>query len=164
MGLVSFPSVLKESHKFHEFDCGNNSLNEWLTKRVIKNQDSGASRTFVIRSQDKVIGYYTLASGSVERLNTPKAISRNMPESIPVTVLGRLAIDKQFQRQHLGSALLKDAIQRTALISKDVGVHALLVHALDDLAKAFYLQYGFIESPIDSLTLFLSCKQFRPLV
>lgn len=164
MGVVACPSALQESHQFHEFDCGRNTLNEWLIKRAIKNQDSGASRTFVICSQKKVIGYYTLASGSVERLNTPKVISRNMPESIPVTVLGRLAIDKQFQKQRLGSALLKDAIQRTALIAKDIGIRALLVHALDDQAKAFYLQYGFIESPIDCLTLFLSCKQFRPLV
>ncbi|MBL1142062.1 MAG: GNAT family N-acetyltransferase [Proteobacteria bacterium] len=164
MGIISCPAALQESHQSHEFDCESNSLNEWLAKRAIKNQDSGASRTFVICSQNKVIGYYTLASGSVERLSSPKSISRNMPESIPVTVLGRLAIDKQFQQQRLGSALLKDAIQRTTLIAKDVGVRALLVHALDDQAKAFYLQYGFIESPIDSLTLFLSCKQFRPLV
>ncbi len=164
MGIISCPTALQESHQIHGFDCGSNSLNERLAKRAIKNQESGASRTFVICSQHKVVGYYTLASGSVERLSSPKSVSRNMPESIPVTILGRLAIDKQFQHQRLGSALLKDAIQRTALIAKDVGVRALLVHALDDQAKAFYLQYGFIESPIDCLTLFLSCKQFRSLV
>lgn len=164
MGIVSSPSPLHENHQYAEFDCGRNSLDEWLKKRAIKNQDSGASRTFVISSKKKVVGYYTLASGSVERLNTPGIISRNMPEAIPVTVLGRLAIDKQFQGRHLGSALLKDAIQRTALISKDVGVRALLVHALDDHAKTFYLQYDLLESPIDSLTLFLSCKQFTSLL
>ena len=161
MGIISAPEPLTENHQLADFDCGHDSLNEWLKKRAFKNQDNGASRTFVICSQEKVIGYYALASGSVERLDAPGSISRNMPEPLPVIVLARLAIDIQHQRQRLGSALLKDAVQRTVFIAKDVGVRALLVHALDDEAKEFYLHYGFVESPIDSETLFLSCKQLR---
>lgn len=161
MEVISPPEPLTENHRRTDFNCGIESLNEWLTKRALKNQDNGASRTFVICSQEKVIGYYALASGSVERSDAPGSISRNMPDSLPVIVLARLAIDVQHQRQRLGSALLKDAMQRTVFIAKDVGIRALLVHELDDKAKEFYLHYGFVESPIDSLTLFLSCKKLR---
>ena len=161
MGVISAPAPLNESHRVIEFDCGHDTLNDWLKKRALKNEQNGASRTFVICSQDKVVGYYALASGSVERIDTPGSISRNMPDAIPVVVLARLAIDTQFQGQRLGAALLKEALQRTVFIAKDIGVRALLVHALDDTAKAFYMRYGFIESPIDPLTLFLPCKQLQ---
>lgn len=161
MGVIAAPAALTEHHQVTGFNCGHDSLNDWLTKRALKNQDSGANRTFVICSQNNVIGYYALASGSVERIDAPGTISRNMPEPIPVAVLARLAIDKKHQGQGLGVALLKDAMQRTAFIANDVGIRAILVHALDDEAKEFYLRYGFVESLTDSLTLFLSCKQLQ---
>ena len=158
MGKINPPEPLTEKHDLSEFDCGYNVLNEWLQKRAMKNEASGASRTFVITTKKKVIGYYALASGSVERMEAPGSISRNMPNPIPVIILARLAIDKKYQSQRLGSSLLKDAIQRAVFVSKDIGVRALLVHTLNDEAKSFYQRYGFIESPIDNSVLYVSCK------
>jgi len=159
--MISTPEPFNRDHDTNQFDCGNETLNEWLTKQALKNQKSGASRTFVVCSDNRVIGYYAIASGSIERLIAPKAISRNMPDPIPVTVLGRLAIDLQFQGQHLGAALLKDAILRTLSVSRSIGIRAMLVHAISDDAKRFYLSYGFKESPINALTLMLSLQQIK---
>ena len=164
MGVSTPPTALTGSHQVSEFDCGNDALNDWLIKRALKNQNSGASRTFVICQDNQVIGYYALASGSVERMATPKSIARNMPEPIPVMVLGRLAIDTRMQGQRLGSALLKDALLRTLSVSKNVGIRAILVHAISGDAKRFYLGYGFRISPIDPMTLMLSIRHIERLL
>ncbi len=161
MGLINSPQRFSAEHKTNNFSCGDTHLDEWIKKQAIKNQHSGASRTFVICKNDEVIGYYTLAGGSVERLSAPGNISRNMPDPIPVIVLGRLAVDINFQRSHLGSALLKDAMLRTLSISLDIGVRALLVHAISPEARGFYLNYGFQESKFDEMTLFLSIKNIK---
>ncbi len=161
MAVVSAPALLDGEHSTAAFDCGVSVLNDWLQKRALKNQRSGASRTFVICEGRVVIGYYALASGSVEREGAPKSIARNMPEPIPVIVLGRLAIDAQSQGQHLGRALLQDVLLRTLTISQQVGVRALLVHAISSEAKRFYLSYGFRESPIDEMKLLLSIDQLK---
>ena len=155
---------MTDDHEVSEFDCGNDVLNDWLLKRALKNQLSGASRTFVICQGNRVVGYYALASGSVERMAAPKPIARNMPEPIPVMVLGRLAIDIRMQRQSLGSALLKDALLRTLSVSKNVGIRAILVHAISEDARRFYLSYGFNPSPIDSMTLMLPIAHIEALL
>jgi GNAT superfamily N-acetyltransferase len=147
-----------------EFDCGNDILNDWLIKRALKNQSTGASRTFVICQGNRVVGYYALASGSVERLASPKSIARNMPEPVPVMVLGRLAIDTGLQGQGLGSAMLKDALLRTLSVSRDIGIRAILVHAISEDARRFYLGYGFLASPIDRMTLMLSLRHIEALL
>lgn len=159
--MISKPELLNADHDKNQFDCGNETLNEWLNKRALKNQGSGASRTLVICSDNQVIGYYALASGSIERMAAPKTIARNMPEPIPVTVLGRLAIDLQFQGQSLGAALLKDSILRTVLVSRNIGVRAMLVHAISEDAKRFYSSYGFEESLINEMTLMLSLQHIK---
>ncbi len=164
MGISAPPAALTRDHEISEFDCGNDVLNDWLIKRALKNQNSGASRTFVICQDNQVIGYYALASGSVERMATPKSIARNMPEPIPVMVLGRLAIAARMQGQRLGSALLKDALLRTLSVSKNVGVRAILVHAISEDAKRFYLGYGFQVSPIDTMTLMLPIRHIERLL
>ncbi len=158
MGLIKRPELLDSEHGVLDFDCGNETLNDWLRKRAFKNQKQGASKTFVVCDGKQVIGYFALATGSVERMNVPSSLSRNMPNPIPVIVLGRLAIDRRFHGEKLGSALLKDAIQRTIIISEHVGVKALLVHAISEEAKNFYLYHNFIESPLESMTLLLSMK------
>lgn len=160
MGIKA-PTPLQADHDLVEFDCGMATLNDWLKKRAMKNQDSGASRTFVICNAGRVIGFYALSSGSVERLSAPKNIARNMPDQVPVIVLGRLAIDLEFQKQKLGAALLKDAMLRTLSISQNIGVRSLLLHAISEDAKRFYLSYGFQESVIDPMTLFLSIKKLQ---
>lgn len=136
-------------------------LFEWLIRRSLKNQQSGASRTYVICKENRVIAYYALASGSIERLIASKTIARNMPDPIPVTVLGRLAVDLQYQGQRFGAALLKDAILRTVSVSRSIGVRAILVHAITEDAKRFYANYGFKESPINKMTLMLSLQQIK---
>ena len=164
MGISTPPAASTGSHKVSEFDCGNDALNDWLIKRAPKNQNSGASRTFVICQDNRVVGYYALASGSVERMASPKPIARNMPEPIPVMVLGRLVINCSMQGQRLGSALLKDALLRTLSVSKNVGIRAILIHAISEDAKRFYLGYGFQVSPIDPMTLMLSIRHVEGLL
>jgi predicted N-acetyltransferase YhbS len=164
MGISAPPTALTGSHEVSEFDCGNDALNDWLIKRAMKNQSSGASRTFVICQDNQVVGYYALASGSVERMASPKSIARNMPEPIPVMVLGRLTIDACMQGQRLGSALLKDALLRTLSVSKNVGIRAVLVHAISEDTKRFYLGYGFQVSPIDPMTLMLPIRHIEGLL
>lgn len=159
--MISTPELLNDDHDKGQFDCSNETLNEWLIRRALKNQGSGASRTFVICNESRVIGYYALASGSIERLIAPKTIARNMPDPIPVTVLERLAVDLQFQGQRLGAALLKDSILRTVLVSRNIGIRAMLVHAISEDAKRFYSSYGFKESLINDMTLMLPLQQIK---
>ena len=161
MGAIASPTLLNSDHNTAQFNCGTLSLDEWLKKRALKNQSNGASRSFVICENNRVIGYYALATGSVERLIASGAIARNMPEAIPVIVLGRLAVDVQYQGQRLGSALLKDAMLRTLSIARNVGVRGLLVHAISEEAKQFYLSYGFQLSPVEPMTLLLSVKHLK---
>lgn len=156
------PHPLAAQHILDTFACGEASLDEWLKRRARVNQLSGASRTFVVCNQDKqVLGYYALAAGAVSRLSTPQSVRRNMPDPVPVLVLARLAVDKQAQGMQLGGALLQDAVRRAASVSQNAGVRALLVHALNEGAKSFYLHYGFQVSPLQPMTLMLRLPPFE---
>lgn len=155
LNTITAPVLLDQKHQRIGFNCGEAALDEWLVKRAIKNQQNGASRTFVICDNNQVVGYYALAMGSVERITAPKSLARNMPEAIPVIVLARLAIDQQYQGRHLGAALLKDAMLRSLNVSQNVGTKALLVHAISEAAQNFYLSYSFVPSSIDPMTLLL---------
>jgi GNAT superfamily N-acetyltransferase len=153
---LSPPQPLNPAYDLSTFDCGETSLNDWLKRRALTNHLSGASRTFVVTdSNQRVVGYYALAAGAVAHQAATGAVRRNMPDPIPVMVLGRLAVDLQAQGMHLGSALLQDAVHRAMVVAQNTGVRALLVHALHERAKAFYEFYGFQPSPIDPLTLML---------
>jgi len=158
MGEVTAPEPMTEAHLIESFSCGVPVLDEWLKRHALKNEVSGASRTFVICQDKQVVGYYTLATGSVEHRDAPGKIRRNMPDPIPVMVLGRLAIDQQWQQAGLGRNLLKDALLRSLSVSKQAGIRALLVHALSKDAKRFYSGSGFIESPLDSMTLMVALQ------
>ena len=150
------PEPLDTHHRIDTFACGEPVLDDWLKRRAMSNQSSGASRTFVVSDkQGLVLGYYAMAAGAVVRQIAPRTLRQNMPDPIPVMVLARLAVDKEAQDMQLGAALLKDAVQRALLVSQNAGVRALLVHALHDTAKQFYQQYGFTESPVNPLTLML---------
>ena len=153
--MYSAPELLNATHHLDDFDCGEEALNSWLKRNALKNQQNQANRTFVICQNNNVVGFYALAAGSVSHQFVSGGLRRNMPDPIPVVVLGRLAIDLAHQGQKLGAALLKDAVLRASAVSRQVGVKALLVHALNDKAKAFYLNYGFQVSPIDDLILLL---------
>jgi len=158
MAELSAPEPLLATHDIESFDCGEPVLNDWLKKRALKNENSGASRTFVVCQDNHVVGYYVLATGSVMHKEAPSKVRRNMPEPVPVMVLGRLAVSKQMQSAGVGRGLLRDAILRTLGVSKQAGIKALLVHALSDAAHKFYRQCGFIESPLDSMVLMITLK------
>lgn len=152
----SAPQPLVAAHRLDEFACGEASLDEWLKRRAMANQASGASRCFCVLDGDvRVMGYYALAAGAVSHQSATSNVRRNMPDPVPVMVLARLAIDQRAQGLKLGSALLKDAVQRSQLVSAHAGVRALLVHAINESAREFYLHYGFQESPIQRMTLML---------
>ena len=150
------PQPLTARHLLDTFDCGEPSLDEWLKRRALANQLGGASRTFVVAdAEDRVVGYYSLAAGAVSRNLATGGVRRNMPDPVPVLVLARLAVERQAQGMQLGAGLLQDAVNRAVSVSHNAGVRALLVHALDDKAKQFYLHYGFVESPVHPFTLML---------
>lgn len=153
--MYSAPELLQSHHHLNLFDCGEEVLNLWLKRNALKNQQNQASRTFVIYEGDVVVGFYALAAGAVTHQFVSGAIRRNMPDPIPVIVLGRLAIDVNHQGKKLGAALLKDAVLRAKIVAEQVSVKALLVHALNDNARHFYLNYGFQSSPIDERLLML---------
>lgn len=158
------PEPLSSEHDVNSFDCGDTSLNSWLKTRALKNENSGGSRTYVICIENKVIGYYALALGSIEHDRAPSQVKRNMPAPIPVMILGRLGIDKRCQERRLGFFLLQDAILRIYQASKIVGVKAILVHALSERARDFYLQHGFKSSPIDEMLLFLPLNEVETIL
>lgn len=148
------PEPIKPTHDVETFDCGNPTLNDWLRKRALGSETSGASRTYVVCYENKVVGYYCLASGSVIRAEAPGKIRRNMPDPIPVMILGRLAVDVNHQSKGIGKGLVKDAVLRTLQASEIAGIRAILVHALDEEAEQFYVERcGFTPSPVHPLTL-----------
>jgi GNAT superfamily N-acetyltransferase len=160
LALVA-PAVLTTAHRLDAFVCSDTSLTDWLRHRALKNHASGASRCFVVCEGDSVVGYYALAAGSVEQARTPGNIRRNMPEPIPVMVLGRLAVHSGYAGLGIGAGLLKDAVLRSQRAAIDIGARALLCHAIDDAAKAFYLHHGFVASPVDALTVMLKLESAR---
>jgi GNAT superfamily N-acetyltransferase len=158
------PSPITTDHQLSNFDSGELALNDWLKKRALKNQASGASRCFVVCSGAEVIGYYSLSAGAISQEAAPKAMRRNMPDPLPILLLGRLAVDKRYHNQGIGQALLRDAMLRAVNVAGEAGVFAMLVHALTDSAKQFYLSRGFIESPLQPMTLLMTIATIRSIL
>jgi predicted N-acetyltransferase YhbS len=161
---ITAPTPISDRHVVSDFDCGQSSLNDWLKKRAVKNENTGASRTFVVCDDNTVIGYYTLSVGAVTREEASGKVRRNMPEPIPVMILGRLAVDRRWQGKRIGASMLKDAILRTLIVADQAGIRAMLVHALSEEAKRFYLQCGFHESPLNQMTLMITLDQVRKAI
>ena len=157
------PEPLAASHRLDDFECGEAVLDDWLKRRALGNQSSGASRTFAVTDQDgRVRGYYAMAAGAVSHQLATSGVRRNMPDPVPVMVLARLAVDRRAQGQHLGASLLQDAVNRAVAVSRDAGVRALLVHALHEKARRFYEHYGFQSSPTHPMTLMLRLGRVKP--
>lgn len=153
---LSSPQPLSAEHRLEDFACGESSLDDWLRRRGLINQTTGASRTFVVTDESgQVLAYYALAAGAVSHQESPGTIRRNMPDPVPVMVLARLAVDQRLQGQQVGGALLKDALHRAISVAQNIGVRAMLVHALNDRARQFYAHYGFVPSPANPMTLML---------
>lgn len=159
---LSAPGPLSDAHRLDDFECTDQELTKWLMERARQNHASGASKCFVVcDEQHNVVGYYALAAGSVSHENVPSRIRRNMPDPIPVTVLGRLAVHQDWIGQGVGQGLLKDAVLRTLQAAEHMGMRALLCHAIDEDAKRFYLKHGFIESPTHPMTVMLSLDRVK---
>lgn len=158
------PEPLADHHRLEGFDCGEPSLDDWLRRRARANQAAGASRTFVLCEGDRVIAYYALASGAVTAAASPGRFRRNMPEPIPVAVLGRLAIDRRHQGRGIGRALFRDAALRVLNAAEMLGIRGILVNALSDEARAFWLAVGFEPSPLDPMTLMVTLADVRAAV
>jgi GNAT superfamily N-acetyltransferase len=158
---LAAPRPLSPQDDFSQFDSGEPSLDDWLKRRARANQASGASRTYVVCDDLRVVAYYALASGAVDLEQATGRMRRNMPDPIPVVVLGRLAIDRGWQKKGLGRALVKDASLRILQAAEAIGVRGALVHALSPQAAAFYAAVGFEPSPFDPGTLMATLADLR---
>lgn len=158
---LTAPQPINADHDLSSFDSGRSVLDDWLKNRAAKNEASSASRTYVACEDTRVVGYYCIANGSVEIKQATGRVKRNMPDPIPVMIMGRLAVDRSQQGMGVGRGLLKDAILRTLQAADIAGMRALLVHALDDVAAKYYLHNGFLESPVDPLVLMLPLDTAR---
>ena len=161
---LSAPAVLAQHHELGNFNCGEASLDEWLKKRARANQASGASRLFVTCEANRVAGYYALSSSCITTAITPGRFRRNMPDPIPVVLLGRLAIDKAWHGRGIGRALFRDCALRVAHAADTIGIRGIVVHVISDQAKAFYQALGFDPSPADPMTLMVTLADIRRLM
>jgi GNAT superfamily N-acetyltransferase len=155
------PEPLAEIHDLDGFDSGVSSLDDWLKRRARPNQVSGASRTFVLTEEKRVVGYYALASGGIAVAASAGRFRRNMPDPVPVAVLGRLAIDLAHQGKGLGRALFRDCAMRVAHAADSIGIRGIIVHAISDEARAFYVALGFDPAPGDPMTLMVTLGDIR---
>jgi GNAT superfamily N-acetyltransferase len=154
---LSSPVPLTPEHDLSRFDCGEPALNDWLKHRALKNE-SRFSRTYVVCEGVGVVAYVSIAAGAVERVAAPGKVRRNAPDTIPVSVIGRLAVSRDHAGKVLGADILADALRRIAIASQSLGIAAVLVHAKDDAAKRFYLRCAeFIEYPAELRRLDAPC-------
>lgn len=163
-GALSPPEPLADHHELGNFDCGEPSLDDWLKRRARANQVSGASRTYAVSDDNRVIAYYALASGAVTMDTATGRFRRNMPDPIPVAVLARLAVDRAWRGQGIGRALFRDAALRVTNAADAIGIRGIVVHAISDEAKSFYLTLGFDPSPREPLTLMVTLRDIRAVL
>jgi GNAT superfamily N-acetyltransferase len=161
---LSGPAPLAEHHELDEFSSGEASLDDWLKKRARANHAGGASRVFVTCEGNRVAGYYSLSSSSVIHEIVPGHFRRNMPDPIPTVLLGRLAIDKEWQGQGIGRSLFRDAAIRVSQAAEAIGVRGIVVHAISDEARKFWKAIGFSECPHVPMTLVVTLQDIRALI
>jgi predicted N-acetyltransferase YhbS len=158
---LSAPVKLAEYHELDAFNSGEASLDDWLKKRARNNQTGGASSVYVACEGNRVAAYYSLSASAVTAALTPGRFRRNMPDPIPVVLLGRLAIDTHWQRQGVGRSLFKDAALRVSQAADAIGVRGIVVHAISDAARKFYLALGFTECPGEPMMLAVTLADIR---
>jgi GNAT superfamily N-acetyltransferase len=153
---IGAPEHLTPAHDLEAFDSGVPALDDWLKRRALANEEAGGSRTYVVSAGGRVVGYNALATGAVAQEAATGRVRRNMPDPVPVMVLARLAVDRACQERGLGAGLLRDAILRILQAAQFGGIRAILVHAISEEAKRFYERHGFVESPVDPMTLMIT--------
>jgi GNAT superfamily N-acetyltransferase len=158
---LAAPEPLSDAHDFASFGSGVSTLDDWLRNRALKNQINGASRSFVACEGSRVLAYYALASGAVAMTAATGRFRRNMPDPIPVVVLGRLAIDRSLQGRGIGRALVRDAGLRIVQAADIIGIRGLLAHALSDEARHFYERLGFEPSLLEPMTLMITVSDLK---
>jgi GNAT superfamily N-acetyltransferase len=161
---LTAPEPLAPDHELDAFESGVATLDEWLKRRARRNEAEGASRTFVLCAVRRVVGYYSLAAGSILHTEATGKVRRNMPNPVPVLLLGRLAVDRAWQGKGLGADLLSDAVLRAIGAAESIGVRAILVHAISDEAKTFYEKHGFRPSPIEPMTLMITIEEAQRML
>lgn len=157
---ITAPEPLKDTHVLEGFNSGEATLDAWLCNKAIKNEGA-ASRTYVVCEKNRVVGYYSLAVGSIARVSAPGFLRRNMPDPLPVMILARLAVDMGAQGIGLGRALVRDALMRTLRAAEIAGIRLVLVHAINEKAADFYRHCGFAASPLHPLILMLDVRSIR---
>jgi GNAT superfamily N-acetyltransferase len=160
-GPLTAPEPLADAHELAEFDSGVASLDDWLKRRARSNQVAGATRTFVVTDGRRVVAYYAVASGGISVGAAPGRFRRNMPDPIPVALLARLAIDRPWQGRGLGRALFRDGAARVSNAADSLEIRGIVVQAISEPAKAFYLAIGFEASPLDPMTLMVTLADVR---
>lgn len=147
---LTAPEPIGPDHVVEGFSCGQESLDRWLIERASRSEGRTA-RTYVVRDEDRrVAGYCCLSAGSLSHAEAPGRLRRNAPDPIPVIVLGRLAVDERYQGHGVGSGLVRDAMERTVAAAGIIGVRGLLVNALSDEVEGFYLELGFLKTPVEN--------------
>jgi predicted N-acetyltransferase YhbS len=164
LSALRTPVPLAPEHDLDAFSCGVPALDEWLKRRARRNEAEGASRTFVACDGMQARAYYSLATGSVLRGEAAAQVRRNMPNPMPIVLLGRLAVDTRWQGRGIGADLLRDGVVRVLGAAETIGVRAILVHAKTDNAKAFYARHGFRASPLDPMTLMITIAEARAML
>lgn len=167
MPRFSEPEPLTRRHRLHGFACGEPSLDVWLTEHARRAGGERSAQPYVMHDADqgRVVGYYALTVASIEHDDATRRVARGMPRHpIPVILLARLAVDRSVQRHGIGAFLLRDAMTRTAAVAEQVGVRAMVVHALNESAKSFYARHGLEPSPTDHLHLMVLVKDIRAAI
>ena len=155
---------LRRDHVLDTFDCGQSDLNLWLKKFALQNRSANATQTYV-GVFNEVVGYYSLAVAQVEFSDAPERLQKGLARHpIPIMLLARLAVHKQYQAKGIGRALLKDAVLRTLQAADIAGIRALAVHTKDEAARRYYEQFDFAPSPTDPFHLFVLLKDIRQIV
>lgn len=158
---LSAPEPLNDQHELGAFSCGVDSLDRWLRQRAWKNQLQGASRTYVACDGRRVLAYYALASGAIATTSATGRFRRNMPDPVPVIMLGRLAVDLTCKGQGVGRSLIRDAGLRVMQAADVIGIRGLIVQALSEDARRFYESVGFESSPLDANLLMITLADLR---
>jgi GNAT superfamily N-acetyltransferase len=158
---LSPPEPLSGKHQVDNFHSGEPALDDWLRRCARANQASGASRTYVACDRTAVIAYYALASGAIAQAAVPGRFRRNMPDPIPVVVLARLAVDRSYQGRGIGRALFRDAASRVSHAADVIGIRGILVHAISDEARRFYIALGLDPCRAEAMTLVVTLQDLR---